>query len=194
MDNIDVMSEENFDKKRRMMYTLKITDLIDRIMAKMAAIDQFIEFNPVITTRIDYHNTAGRRILLSNKWRELANEWNSLQTRGLTSHKHGIRSIISHTRHQVKTTLKRSHRVLQEAIETDPTIGDGGPPGGIPVTPAMTEKPSLTLKPGGIRKAQDCYTIEVVTISNESVESEENSGEKMTTKIRTQKGLLLEQS
>ena len=59
------------------MHTLKITDLVDRITAKVAAIDQFIEFNPVITTRIDYHNTVGRRILLSNEWRELANEWNS---------------------------------------------------------------------------------------------------------------------
>ena len=106
MNNIDVMSEENFDKKRRMVYTLKITNFIDQIMAKMAAIDQFIELNPVITARIDYHDTAGRRVLLSNEYRELANEWNSLQTRGLTNHMHGVRSIISHTRHKVRTTLK----------------------------------------------------------------------------------------
>jgi len=94
----------------------------------------------------------------------------------------------------VKTTLRRSHRVLQKAIETDPKIRDGGPPDGIPVTPAMKEKPSSTLKPGGVRKTKDCYTIEVVTISDDSAEGEENSGEKMTTKKRTQKELLPTQS
>ena len=91
---------------------------------------------------------------------------------------HGVRSIISHTRHKVRTTLKRSHHVLQEAIERNPTIGDGGPPGGIPITPAAIEKPSSTIKPGGIRKRKDCYTIEVITVNDESAESEENCGEK----------------
>merc|ERR1711940_350110 len=161
-----------------MVYTLKITNFIDQIMAKMAAIDQFIELNPIITARIDYHKMEGKRVLLSNEYRELANNWNSLQTQGLTSHMHGMRNIISHVRHQVMTTLKRSHRVLQKAIETDPKIRDGGPPDGIPVTPAMKEKPSPTLKPGGIRKTKDYYTIEVVTLSDDSAESEENSGEK----------------
>ncbi|MCP3850985.1 MAG: hypothetical protein GY694_12215, partial [Gammaproteobacteria bacterium] len=52
------------------------------------------------------------------------------------------------------------------------------PPDGIPITPARKEKPSPTLKPGGIRKTKDCYTIEVITLSDDSVESEENSGDK----------------
>ena len=146
-----------------MVHTLKITDLIDRIMAKVATINQFIELNPAIMTRIDYHNTMSKKILLGNEWRELANEWHSLQTRGLTDHMHGVSSIISHTKHKVKTTLKRSHQMLQAAIERNPKIGNGGPPGGIPVTPAAIVKPSSTLKPGGVRKKKDGFQIEVVT-------------------------------
>ena len=64
MNDIDaksdyLMSEENFDKKRRMVYTIKITNFIDQIMAKMAVIDQSIEQNPTITARIDYHKMEG---------------------------------------------------------------------------------------------------------------------------------------
>ncbi len=161
-----------------MVHTLKITDLIDRITAKVATINQFVEFNPAIMTRIDYHNTVGKRILLGNEWREVANEWHSLQTRGLTDHMHGVSSIISHTKHKVKTILKRSHQVLQEGIERNPMIGDGGPPVGIPITPAAIEKPSSTIKPGGIRKRKDFYTIEVITVNDESTESKENHGDK----------------
>ncbi len=183
MNNMDakgdhLMSEENFDKKRRMVDTIRITNFIDRIMAKIDAIDQSIEQNPTITARIDYHKMEGKRVLLSNEYRELANDWNSLQTQGLTSHMHGMRNIISHVRHQVMTTLERSHRMLQKAIETDPKIRDGGPPDGIPITPAMKDKPSPTLKPGGIRKKKDCYTIEVITLSDDNAEGEENSGDK----------------
>ena len=137
-----LMSEENSDKKRRMMHTIRITNFIDHLMAKIDAIDQSIEQNPTITSGIDYHKMEGKRVLLSNEYRELANDWNSLQTQGLTGHMHGMRNIISHVRHQVKTTLDRSHRMLQKAIETYPEIRDGGPPDGIPVTPAMKEKPS----------------------------------------------------
>jgi len=79
MNDIDaksdyLMSKENFDKKRRMVYTIKITNFIDQIMAKMAVIDQSIEQNPTITARIDYHKMEGRRVLLSNEYRELALE------------------------------------------------------------------------------------------------------------------------
>merc|ERR1711940_51182 len=157
-----------------MVYTIKITNFIDQIMAKMAAIDQSIEQNPTITARIDYHKMEGRRVLLSNEYRELANDWNSLQTQGLTSHMHGMRSIISHVRHQVMRAIARSHRMLQKAIEIDPKIRDGGPPDGIPITPAMKDKPSPTLKPGGIRKKKDCYTIEVITLGDNKAEGEEN--------------------
>ena len=161
-----------------MVYTLKITNFIDQIMAKMAAIDQSIEQNPTITAEIDYHKMEGKRVLLSNEYRELANDWNSLQTQGLTSHMHGMRSIISRVRHQVMTALARSHRMLQKAIEMNPKIRDGGPPDGVPITPAMKDKPSPTLKPGGIRKEKDCYTIEVITLSDDKAEGEENSGDK----------------
>ena len=72
---------------------------------------------PAIMTRIDYHKMVSRKILLGNEWRELVNEWHTLQTRGATNHMHGMNSIISRTKHRVMDTLQRSNRILQIAIE-----------------------------------------------------------------------------
>ena len=158
--------------KHRMEQTLRITGFIDRIATKIMSINQCIEVSPAIMTRIDYHKMVSRKILLGNEWRELINEWHTLQIRGATSHMHGMNSIISRTQHRVTDALKKSNQVLQTAIENDPTVTDGGPPGGIPVIPAATIKPSLTLKPGEVRKKRDCFEIEVITIDDESTESE----------------------
>ncbi len=90
---------------------------------------------------------------------------------------HGMNSIVSRTKHRVTSTLQRSHRILQAAIERDPTVGDSGPHGGIPVTPAAIIKPNLTLEPEGVRKKRDCFQIKVITIDDESTESEETRGD-----------------
>ena len=90
---------------------------------------------------------------------------------------HGVSSIISHTKHKVRTTLKKSHQILQAAIERNPKVGNGGPPGGIPVTPAATVKLSSTLKTGGVRKKRDCFQIEVITINDVSTKSEGKRGD-----------------
>jgi hypothetical protein len=59
--------------KHRMEQTLKITGFIERITTKMAAINQYVELNPTIMTRINYHKIMSRKILLGNEWRELIN-------------------------------------------------------------------------------------------------------------------------
>ena len=91
---------------------------------------------------------------------------------------HGMQSIVSRTKHKVTSALHRSNQLLQAAIEKDPTVGEGGPPGGIPVTPAAIIKPNLTLEPRGVRRKRDCFQIEVITIDDESTENEENRGDK----------------
>ena len=59
--------------KHCMEQTLKITGFIERITTKMAAINQYVELNPTIMTRINYHKIMSRKILLGNEWRELIN-------------------------------------------------------------------------------------------------------------------------
>ena len=144
--------------KHRMEQKLKITGFIERITIKMAAINQYIENNPTIMTRIDYHKLTSRMILLGNEWRELINEWHALQTRRSSpNNMHGMQSIVSRTKDKATSTLHRSNQLLQAALRRDPKLGEGGPPGGIPITPAAIIKPSLTLKPGGVRRKRDCY-------------------------------------
>ena len=72
--------------------------------------------------------------------------------------------------------MKRSHQVLERSIERDLDIRNGGPPGGIPLTPALTVKPSSTLKPGSIRKRKDSFQVEIITIDDGNMTSAGKGG------------------